>query len=425
MKAKTAGFSLVEMLVVISILAILAGIAVPLFLNQRSKARQAVLNSVVRNANSNIASMTVQVPPSNYNTPIVWNPSTKMVSVAGETFPLTVDEGVDVVVSGTVNNWGVVASNSNEQTAIQGKGAPLGVINWTAQSAAGGNGWFGATYGDGKFVAVTTSGGSRVALSNDGRTWSSAGITGVPASSWTNVTYGNGRFVAVASSGTSRVMISTNGGLTWEGVTSADPFVANNEWASIAYGNNTFVASSVNNPGGMMYSLDSGATWQATSITTGRWTSVVYLNGKFIAAGAAGIAHSVDGQQWEISTPTNSWPAPPVFGWQSVAYGNGRYVAVGTNSSGVKKFATSTDGINWTGGPMPANLDSTARMVYGGGRFVAATGSSVAISNDGGETWVAAGSDLRSNTSGWWGPVIYGNDTFVVLGYGMNPITSP
>ena len=46
---KTGGFSLIELLVVVAILAILAAVAIPLFLNQKQKARTAQLRTDIHN----------------------------------------------------------------------------------------------------------------------------------------------------------------------------------------------------------------------------------------------------------------------------------------------------------------------------------------------------------------------------------------
>jgi hypothetical protein len=81
-------------------------------------------------------------------------------------------------------------------------------ITWTSRTSAADNSWRSVTYGNGLFVAVSSSGsGNRVMTSPDGITWTSR--TSAAEHGWYGVTYGNGLFVAVSvSGGGNRVMTS-------------------------------------------------------------------------------------------------------------------------------------------------------------------------------------------------------------------------
>jgi hypothetical protein len=87
-----------------------------------------------------------------------------------------------------------------------------GGVTWTARAAAEANLWRGVTYGNGLFVAVSTTGTNRVMTSPDGVTWTPRAAA--EANIWYDVTYGDGLFVAVAYDGTNRVMTSPDG-VTW------------------------------------------------------------------------------------------------------------------------------------------------------------------------------------------------------------------
>jgi len=91
-------------------------------------------------------------------------------------------------------------------------------INWTSQTSAADNNWYGLTYGNGLFVAVsggTDGTGNRVMTSSDGINWTSR--TSAADHSWRGVAYGNGLFVAVgqnkpgANATGTFVMTSPNG----------------------------------------------------------------------------------------------------------------------------------------------------------------------------------------------------------------------
>ncbi|MGB4335287.1 MAG: IPTL-CTERM sorting domain-containing protein [Chromatiaceae bacterium] len=109
--------------------------------------------------------------------------------------------------------------------------------NWTSQTSAADNEWYGVTYGNGLFVAVASSGsGNRVMTSPDGITWTSR--ASAADNQWRSVTYGNGLFVAVAISGSGDRVMTSPDGINWTSRTSA----ADNFWFGVTYGNGLFVA---------------------------------------------------------------------------------------------------------------------------------------------------------------------------------------
>ena len=62
MEKREEGFTLVELLVVIIIIGILAAIAIPLYLNQQAKAKDASLKSDLKNAQIEVANALVDDP---------------------------------------------------------------------------------------------------------------------------------------------------------------------------------------------------------------------------------------------------------------------------------------------------------------------------------------------------------------------------
>lgn len=310
----------------------------------------------------------------------------------------------DVTASGSGSVVATIADNAVTPEKLSGKNyvrfSEVGV-DWTSASSPQNNFWQSVTYGDSKFVAVSSNGTNRAMYSTDGITWLPATATG--ASNWSSVTYGNGKFVAVANLGTNRVMHSTDG-ITWSSAVATEA----NAWSSVTYGNGKFVAVSPNGTNRVMYSTN-GVTWTSASASeASQWQSVTYGNGKFVAVssniGTNRVMYSTDGITW------NSASAPEANQWESVTYGDGKFVAVASN--GTNRVMYSTDGITWTS-TSASEANSWSSVTYGDGRFVAVAnfGTNRVMYSDDGITWTSA----SATEANGWSSVTYGNDKFVAV----------
>jgi hypothetical protein len=289
---------------------------------------------------------------------------------------------------------------------------------WTARTSAADNQWFSVTYGNGLFVAVSSSGtGNRVMTSPDGITWTAR--TSAADNNWHSVTYGNGLFVAVAFTGTGNRVMTSPDGITWTARTSA----ADNQWFSVTYGNGLFVAVAGNGSGNRVMTSPDGITWTArTSAADNNWISVTYANGLFVAVAFTGTGNRVmtspDGITWTARTSAADNE------WRYVTYGNGLFVAVAQTGTG-NRVMTSLDGITWTARTSPAD-NQWFSVTYGNGLFVAVartgSGNRVMTSPDG-ITWTARTSAADNE----WRSVTYGNGLFVAVaatGSGNRVMTS-
>lgn len=108
-------------------------------------------------------------------------------------------------------------------------------INWTATSMPFA-GWQETLYANGLFVAIHA-GGSQFAYSIDGITWSSTNVvTSSFNEAWYGIAYGDGMFIAVSSTG---IIRCSKDGMTWQ-----EFLIWFNYYRyDIAYGNGKFVAS--------------------------------------------------------------------------------------------------------------------------------------------------------------------------------------
>jgi hypothetical protein len=332
-------------------------------------------------------------------TSTIYNFATKLYDFsAGLRHPTQTTESLQPFISGNIA--------PNEKRSLKNPNILGNGIDWTIRTSAADNQWFGVTYGNGLFVAVSNTGtGDRVMTSPNGIDWTIR--TSAANNSWLGVTYGNGLFVAVAITGTgNRVMTSPNG-IDWTIRTSA----ADNQWLGVTYGNGLFVAVSNTGTGDRVMTSPNGIDWTIrTSAADNDWRSVTYGNGLFVAVSNTGTGNRVmtspNGIDWTIRTSAAD------NNWRSVTYGNGLFVAVSNTGTG-NRVMTSPNGIDWTIRTSAAN-NSWLGVTYGNGLFVAVsntgTGNRVMTSPNGID-WTIRTSAADND----WLSVTYGNGLFVAV----------
>jgi len=280
---------------------------------------------------------------------------------------------------------------------------------WTAYAATESNFWRSSTYGNGKFVAVSSDGQNRVMSSSDGMNWIRSG--NIELNTWNSIAYGNGKFVAVSRNGINRVMVSEDG-VNW--IPGIGPNINTGIWNSVTYGNGRFVAVGMGTGNERIISSTDGVNWTAhQSPEEISLYSVIYGDGKYVAVASSGsnrVLVSPDGINW-----TGHQAAAESF-WFSVTYGNGRFVAVAL--SGEVQVMSSIDGTSWTAHEVPEST-SWSSVTYGLGRFVAVLQNGInndnkrVMSSLNGIDWTV----YKAAEPNSWFNVSYGGGKFVALAY--------
>jgi hypothetical protein len=157
---------------------------------------------------------------------------------------------------------------------------------------------YGTYSSNGRWVALGSD-GTTAYSTNGGVTWTLGGS--LAAGTWTSIAYGQGAWIAVSTSGTA-TSYSTDGGQTW---TAGGALPASSTWQNVVYGANKFVAASAVGDVNPAYSVDRGLTW-SNAETTGYFgtpssiTALRYGQGLFVVTQAASnnMLSSEDGINW-------------------------------------------------------------------------------------------------------------------------------
>ncbi|MDD3694219.1 MAG: sialidase family protein [Candidatus Pacebacteria bacterium] len=319
--------------------------------------------------------------------------------------------------------------------AFLGTDAYANEIEWTSIEAPAQNAWRAVTYGEGKFVAVSSNGTNRIMISEDGKNWELAPFTWGGSQWFTGIAYGNGAFVLGNAWSGNVFYRSTDGGETWTGV----PGVPLGSFSGIQIGDLAFVddvfvavdySRSYSGKGAykQIYISTDGLNWVAKGEEASKyWSGIAYGDGKIVVVGSKNqaatdgkhIAVSEDkGQTWQYFT------APVAGGgsWTSVAYGNGKFVAISEDDGAAQDIIVSSDGKNWTAYSSPDTKAMWEDIAFGNGYFVMVSydydnnlsepGKAVAISKDG-INWETVDTDPQHG----YISVAYADNKFVAVAF--------
>lgn len=334
----------------------------------------------------------------------VGDTGTDRVTISGKQNININREPPSYVIEDIVNRYVGIDISPRVPLEVNGKIVNKGNL-WTSRTSPENNPWRAVAYGNGRYVAISQTGTSRIMVSEDAINWRILNLSG----NYYDITYGNGLFVIVnATTGSQKFLISPDG-INW----TTSSVTSSTEILSVTYGNGLFVAVGYTSTGRVMTSPD-GINWTIRSYPLEQsWWDVTYGNGLFVAVARGG---TTVGQRVMTSPDGINWTAqvtPADLLWSSINYGNGLFVAT-AETNGTQSIMTSLDGVNWTQRSYTGSL-TLRNIVYGEGVYVIPATDNVGayfLSSIDGISWVRRNAPTFVAYTG----VTYGNGLFVAVG---------
>jgi len=369
-----SGFSLVELLVVLLIMSVLAGIAVPLYLNQKQRSYMSIAQADTTAVGQEVSSITLGY------TSFGSAPGTIGLSSGAISFsPMTAATGVGLYsatgpgTTTSIPRLSAGSSVSGSYGAGTGTTWCLIIVNNGAYSQYTNAGLVTSGVGG---TLPTCVGGVALAPGAGPYTFAFTSQSGLPAvASWYSIaSSSDGTRLAIC--GGVYVYTSTDSGVSWTAHTVA-PAGKYLGWITSSADGTRLATAVFSGSGDIFTSTDSGATWTDRSgAGTRNWSGITSSSdGSHITAISFGwnTTSSADGgATW--TTPVSGGGG---FGWDGLASDStGQYLAV-IIAGGIAPFTSSNYGSTWTqhpGATGSAAFDAIASS-SDGSHLVAAVGN--------------------------------------------------
>jgi hypothetical protein len=348
----------------------------------------------------------------------------------------------------TESNWQDIAHGNNRFVAIADNDAQVAIsidrgVNWIKSRLPVNAPWKKVSYGNGLFFAFAE--GDISATSEDGIIWTSRDFqatdldilstskdriipwtssTSIANRNWNVVYFADDLYVAIASNGSSVDSAYSSDGVAWT-LGSFDNGAVQ-DVRTVAYGEGVWVAPYAGS-NDLATSADGQTfTFQNNALVVAPdWQAVAYGNSIFLA-----IAQNSNASRYALaatvaSTPATAWTAggnlTSAAEWTDMAFGGGRFVAISGSTTNSDLVNWTTNGVSWTSATLPSS-DRWSSIVYGNGKFVAVAGNAAttttkAAYSTNGSSWSAA---TLPGSAARWISVVWNGTIFVATAYNSN-----
>jgi len=410
------GFTIVELLIVVVVIAILAGITIVAFSGIRGRAIDTSLQSDLRNSQTAIRTAEIDgdIPTD----------TSSFKASNGATYQYTYDN------TGSPKTYCITATISSKSFYINHTGSPTAgacpghfnggvapTVTWANTTLASGQWQSAAVSDDGqKIMAVTYNSGAISGSQDGGATWSTNGSSS-GTTTWYSIAGTPNGSVYYALRQNGAIMKSTNDGVTW---TQASASTGTGAFANSIGASSDGTTVAVYRSNGISVSTNSGSTWALVGALPGGTATDMTLsdNGNYlyvISSNGSVYKNVYNGSAW------GGWTDLPNMAVQATTSNS----MIDTSADGSKVYAVTTSlfkassdyGATGTTKTWPTNfVKGDIKASADGTRLIGRDSSGfIYLSFDNADTWIQQNTALMVNTA--WGAINTStNGTYFIAG---------